>query len=324
MRQGNADWATVGRPRFQALGGSGYLSYADILNNALGLDNSEARTSNRISVNNYLRVTGRELDMDVRSARGAGAAMPNPIKPFIGQMVMAAYANDAQGFAQARRAAIMEAMSEGRKREDAEDYAKRSYSSYHPLRVVFKTEPSQPEYLKILNSMDDNGRTSVATAVRMFNSISWKLQGSSVTRSNLVPSYTFIPDCHEDERDPNGDNRHHNAENNSAASNFAFDIRGLDDDARSPVRRPPTCPPTPVPASVLSFHLELWEPCAQAAPVRIFKLASCDKPASRLQMTSQKSTPRFARRNIHTYILSRSGATRKSACRMVAGMLGRW
>jgi hypothetical protein len=169
VRQGNADWATVGRPMTQALGGSGYLQYAGILNNALGTDNAEARVSNRISVNNYLRVGGRELGLDVRAARNTGEGAPNPVKPLIGQMVLAAYANDSADFRRAWREAIAVAAQNGRSQDEARDYVQRSFSSYHPLRTVFKTEPSENEYRRLLAAMNDNGRTTVATSINLFN-----------------------------------------------------------------------------------------------------------------------------------------------------------
>jgi hypothetical protein len=168
MRQGNADWATVGRPMVQSLGGSGYLQYAGILNNWLGLDNQEARVANRINVNNYLRVSGRELGLDVRPASKMEVT-PNPVRPFIGQMVMAAYANDAADFREAWQAAIAEAIKGGRDRYDALDYVQRSFSSYHPLRTVFKTEPSETDYRRLLLSMNENGRTTAATAINLLN-----------------------------------------------------------------------------------------------------------------------------------------------------------
>ncbi len=51
----------------------------------MSLDNQEARVVKRISVNNYLRVAGRQMDLDVRTGRGM-TAIPNPIKPYVGQM----------------------------------------------------------------------------------------------------------------------------------------------------------------------------------------------------------------------------------------------
>ncbi len=51
-------------PLVQALGGSGYLQYVDLLNNALSLDNAEARVTARINVGNILRA--RDLPDECR------------------------------------------------------------------------------------------------------------------------------------------------------------------------------------------------------------------------------------------------------------------
>ena len=169
VRQGTADYSTVYRPLLQALGGSGYLQYADSINTALGLDNQESRVAARISVNNYLRTTGRELKMDVRTGRGM-QALPNPIKPYVGQMVTAALANDAAAFREAYRAAKLEAKAE--KKANPEDYVQRSFAAYHPLRLVFRTEPTEAEYQKLLRNLDDNGRVAVSTAIRLINGYS--------------------------------------------------------------------------------------------------------------------------------------------------------
>jgi hypothetical protein len=166
-QEGVADWQTVYRPLLQSLGGSGYLQYADGLNNLLGLDNAEARVTKRIGVSNYLRTTGRGLNLDVRSASGM-KSMPTPIKPYIRQMELAAYANDAVAFREAYMAALKAAREE--KKPDPADYVRRSFSAYHPLRMVFRTEPSEAEYQKLLMAMTEDGREAVATAVRLFNS----------------------------------------------------------------------------------------------------------------------------------------------------------
>jgi len=94
------DYQTVVRPLFQTLGGNGLLQNLGALNHLLAADDTEARVANRISVNNYLRVAGHELNMDVRSFGGMmqNQTAPNPIKPFIGQMVLAAMANDHEAF----------------------------------------------------------------------------------------------------------------------------------------------------------------------------------------------------------------------------------
>lgn len=76
------DYQTVVRPLFQTLGGNGLLQNLGAINHMLSLDDSEARVSNRISVNNYLRVTGRELGMDVRTFGGMlqNSSTPSPIQ----------------------------------------------------------------------------------------------------------------------------------------------------------------------------------------------------------------------------------------------------
>jgi len=177
VHQGSFDYATVQRPLIQSLGGNGFIQYAGAVNHMLSLDNEEARTAGRISVNNYLRTAGRMQNLDVRSMSGTmqmnGAA--NPMKPHIGEMVMAAYANDAKGFQEARRDAMKEAMilvegdkrmSGKDKRAEAERKVTQAYQDSNPLRVVFKTTPTQREYQNALNDMDSQGKESVSTAVR--------------------------------------------------------------------------------------------------------------------------------------------------------------
>jgi hypothetical protein len=165
-QQGTADYATVYRPLIQSLGGSGFFQYVDAMNHLIGADNAESRVVARTNVNNYLRVAGRELGMDVRTARGM-QAMPTPTKPFIGQMVMSAYANDAADFREAYQKAIKTAQEEGRTREEAMDYIERSYGSYNPVRMVFRTAPNEAEVQRVLNTLGDHGRT-VREALRLY------------------------------------------------------------------------------------------------------------------------------------------------------------
>lgn len=188
-QQGTSDWQTVWRPLAQSLGGSGYLQYADIVNNATGWDNAEARVAKRIGVNNYLRTVGRELNLDVRTGRGM-AALPNPIKPYIGQMVLAAYANNPEDFREAYRSALLEARQQ--KKPDPEDHVARSFQAYHPLRMVFRTEPSEQEYQKILGAMDEDGRATVATSVRLYNEYA-KQVGASPTIGRKPKSNSLVP-----------------------------------------------------------------------------------------------------------------------------------
>lgn len=165
-RQETATYDTVYRPMIQSLGGAGYLQYAQIINNALGLDNAEARVTARLNAQNYLRTVGRELKLDVLSSRGA-ASLPTPIKPYVSEMALAAYANDASGFMDAYRDAIKAAAAEGK--PDPAEYVRNSFRYRHPLRSVFKTPPTEGDYRNILNALPSDGRRDVAEAVRLFN-----------------------------------------------------------------------------------------------------------------------------------------------------------
>jgi hypothetical protein len=180
IHQQNFDYATVTRPLIQSIGGNGYLQYAGAVNHLLSLDDNEARVANRISVNNYLRVAGRELPtVSVRTLNGAmqTATAANPMKPYVGQMVMAAFANDVNDFQEARRNAMAEAMAavESDKKMSGKDKqaeaalkVKQAFADQNPLRVVFSSLPTEREYQKMLSSMDSQGREAVAGALRMY------------------------------------------------------------------------------------------------------------------------------------------------------------
>ena len=184
--QRNLDYATVVRPMIQSLGGNGFYQYAGIINHAFALDNDEARNMNRISVNNYLRVAGRQADLDVRTYGGMmqTSSQPTPWRASIGNMVMAAYANNPKDFMEAKKEAVarlvayeteQNAKAKGSEKkttlqiqQEAEKKVIQHYEDSNPLRVVFRTLPSQGDYQKMLASMDDNGKVATATAVRLF------------------------------------------------------------------------------------------------------------------------------------------------------------
>jgi len=179
VHQRSMDYATVVRPLLQSLGGNGFLQYAGALNHALSLDDAEARVTGRISVNNYLRVAGRELNLDVRTMNGTMqmASSPSPIKPLVGKMLMAAYANNANDFQEAKREAIQAqlAMLEDDKKMtgkdknlEAQKKVAQAFADSSPLRSVFKTLPTEYEYRKMIAGMDSQGRESVATAINLF------------------------------------------------------------------------------------------------------------------------------------------------------------
>lgn len=166
LRQGEATYDTVYRPMLQAIGGSGYMQIAQIVNNTLDLDNPESRVTRRINAQNYLRAAGRELKLDVRGGRGGSFSLPNSIKPHIGQMVLAALADDQADFYEAFRDAVEAAREEGK--DDPVDHVKRSFASYSPLKTVFRTTPSAREYRQLLSILPSDGQQDVSEAVTLF------------------------------------------------------------------------------------------------------------------------------------------------------------
>lgn len=160
------DYSHVVRPVFAALGGNGLLQYMQIANHAFDFDNVESRVVKRINASNYLRVVGRDQGMNLKKSSG-GYATPTPTTPWIARMEYAAYANSPAEFREAYKGAVAEAKRVGK--ADPEDYVKKAFETRHPIRFVFAQVPSESEYRRMINSMDDTGRESVREAVRLFN-----------------------------------------------------------------------------------------------------------------------------------------------------------
>jgi len=179
VAQGTVDYSGVLRPTVMALGGNSALQYLQIGNNALGLDNAEARFVERVDAQNRLRVAGRELGLEVRTGQGAFAA-PTPLTPIVNRMVLAAYAGDRADFLAEWRAAVTKARELGK--EDPVAYVRDSFAGRNPLKNVFRTL-SQDDYVKILRGLDDNGRREVRGAVDRFNRYAESLDARAFTGS---------------------------------------------------------------------------------------------------------------------------------------------
>jgi len=166
QQDGTMTYQTVMRPFFAATGGSGYLQNFDAINGLLGLDNAESRLVRRINVSNQLRVAGREMEMDLRTGRGS-AVMSNPVRPFVSNMLLAAYANDAGDFRKSYQDAISAAVREF-PGEDPYEKVASMFEGMHPLKSVFASRPSTQEYQRLLSAMG-GGAGEVSTAIRNLN-----------------------------------------------------------------------------------------------------------------------------------------------------------
>jgi hypothetical protein len=166
---GDADYTHVIRPLIMAIGGNGTLQYMQIANRALGMDNVESRLTARLNAQNYLRVVGRQLGLDVRVS-STGYSAPTALTPHLARMELAAYGNDAADFQAAYLAAVKQAQEDGF--EDPTDHIKRAFASRNPLRSVFRTTPSESEYRAILGALDPDGQRDVSQALALFNAYS--------------------------------------------------------------------------------------------------------------------------------------------------------
>jgi hypothetical protein len=165
VRQGDATYATVGRPFMMALGFGGALQNFQVANNLLGLDNFESRYVARTNVNNILRSVGKQLRLDVRMFLGGGA-LPNAMKPWVVEMVLASFANDGGAFMSAYQRALEAARAMGK--EDPEKSVKSSFTMYHPLRYNYRTPPTEDEYQMILRAAE-GGKQAVIEAITLLN-----------------------------------------------------------------------------------------------------------------------------------------------------------
>lgn len=166
INQRDLDYANVVRPAAQSVGLGGVLEGLQLINVLTGADNAEARYVQRINVNNWLRVQGRQLGLEVNTAKG-GYSTPTPMTPHITRMVMAAYANNPQDFADAYRDAIDEAKARGE--QDPAKFVARSFASRHPSRTVFRGGLTEGSYSRILASLPDDGREAVSSAIYLFD-----------------------------------------------------------------------------------------------------------------------------------------------------------
>lgn len=172
-QEGTLTYDTFYRPLINTLGGGGIIQNQQILNNITNslmgtpIFTAESETTARINALNYLRGAGRVTGLDVRTPSGM-KSLPNPTKPWVNQMVVASYGNNPSEFISAYRNAVESAREEGR--PEPEDYVKRAYQAYHPLRYTFKTPPTKAEVAQMMSALSDKGRQDVAQALQYFNS----------------------------------------------------------------------------------------------------------------------------------------------------------
>lgn len=163
---GNITYASVGRPFFQSIGGSGVLQYLQIMQNVLGLNTQDAAINARINTGNYLRAAGRTLDLPVAVMTGQ-QFVPTPITPYLQQMELGALVNNTDLFRGAYQNAVQAARDAGQ--ADPEKYIADNFAERHPLKRLFKGAVSETDYRRMLGQMGDYGAGQVRAAINSYN-----------------------------------------------------------------------------------------------------------------------------------------------------------
>lgn len=167
----NLTYASFFRQAAQVSGGGGALQYAQIMNNLAnkaGFDapfDEEAKVVARINANNLLRGAGRVLKLEGRAA--GGAARANEMTPWVTEMVLASLSNDREGFNDAYRKSIEVARAMGKTDPVAE--VKRSFGTRHPLKSLFRNNPSPLEIQQLYSVMGPAYAEEVRAALGNFN-----------------------------------------------------------------------------------------------------------------------------------------------------------
>ena len=174
-QRGTLTYSSFYRPMLQTVGGGWILQNEQILNTlavAAGGEpvfaNEDAFTQ-RINVSNILRAQGRSMGLEVRTFSG-GASMSNPIKPWVGNMVIDVYHNDEVAFWADYHRAVQAARESGLNGPgEAEESVLRSFQGQHPLKSAFATIPTEGQVQRLLNSVSDQSRGAVIGALSLFN-----------------------------------------------------------------------------------------------------------------------------------------------------------
>jgi len=139
-----ATYPTFYRPLISAIGGNGALQWMQLTGNALGWDNAETRLQSRANARNWLLSTGHVLGKELRAF--SGTAVSTPVTPHVTNMFMAAAANDRGDFDEAHERAVKAAMKFKKiDAKEAREFVKRSFSSRHPLKNLFRTTITEGE-----------------------------------------------------------------------------------------------------------------------------------------------------------------------------------
>jgi len=158
------------RPLAYSMGLGSVLSNTQVVNNLLGLENAEARSSGRTNTQNALRGAGRTVGLEVRTFGAGGYSRAVPYTPHVTNMILSAMSNNGEQFQKSYQEAIKAMMDfKDVPRGEAADRVQRSYAQRHPIKAVFKSAPIVSEYKEMLATMSPSLRNDVQKSIESFN-----------------------------------------------------------------------------------------------------------------------------------------------------------
>jgi hypothetical protein len=173
---GTATWGSVYRPLVASIGGNGMLNSLDVVNRLAGLDNAEARLTQRINAARWVNTAAKELEIETK--KSSGFSSPTPMSVWTREMQLAAMANDRMEFMEAYRKALDEAREtvteDDRvpmrdKEKEAVARVLASWRSRNPFSGLMTT-PTPAQIQSMLGVMNEQGRSDVTEAMRLYES----------------------------------------------------------------------------------------------------------------------------------------------------------
>ena len=203
--QGDASYATVGRPLLNAIGGNSFLQYVQLWNEGTrklgvespdpgGILDKEGKFTKRSNVYNIVRAAAREAELPLN--QGGGFAIPTGASMYLREMQFAALDNDNEAFSRNYREAVrayMETKDNPRTYEEAVATVKSRWGGRHPLKTLFKGKLDASEIALLYSKMPEGNRRDVQRAVMLHEMYENLLGGGGyvppvATRSRRSPS----------------------------------------------------------------------------------------------------------------------------------------
>lgn len=184
---GKMDYQSFFRPLMQVMGGNSVLQYSQMFNKMTGANNVESAFNERVSVGNYLRATGRDLKLQVIPSKSSGQGIPGKHTPYVARMELAVYQDNLGQFKDSFSKAVSAYAEEHPDEEDPQARVIASFKARHPLKRVFRVQPTEREYRSILENLNSHGSEAVSSSVQLFNKYLLKLGAKPTTGKKEKP-----------------------------------------------------------------------------------------------------------------------------------------